>query len=64
MLVSYKRKANIAGVVFVAFLVGDVVLLSTGHKDLWNNPVFGPVVGISWAVLKRSRESVLSCSRK
>ncbi len=50
MLASYKRKSNIAGAIFLAFAVGDVVLISTGHKKLWDNSVFGPVVGITWAV--------------
>jgi uncharacterized membrane protein (GlpM family) len=50
VLASYKRNATIAGAIFLAFAVGDVVLISTGHKDMWNNAVFGPVAGITWAI--------------
>jgi hypothetical protein len=49
MLASYKRKSNIAGAIFLAGIVGDVILLSTGHKDLWNNSVFATTFGITWA---------------
>jgi len=50
MLASYKRKSNIAGAIVLAFAVCDVVLISTGHRKLWDNSVFGPVIGITWAV--------------
>ncbi len=45
MLASYKRKSNIAGAI-LAFAVGAVVLIPTGHKDPWDNSGFGPVVGL------------------
>lgn len=49
MLASYKRKSNIAATAFLVGIVGDVALISTGHKELWNNTMFATVFGITWA---------------
>jgi hypothetical protein len=48
MIASYTRKANIAAAIFLAALVGDIVLLSTGHRDLRDNDVFALAFGL-WA---------------
>jgi len=48
MLASYTRKSNIAAAVFIACIVGDVVLISSGHRELWDNDVFAAVLGLTF----------------
>jgi hypothetical protein len=49
MLPSYKRRATIAAAVFMTGIIGNVVLVFTGHKDLWDKRIFGHVSGLTLA---------------
>lgn len=44
MIASYKRKANIAAVVWLAGIIGLTVLIRNSGKDPWDDAPLGPLL--------------------
>ena len=66
MIASYKRKSNIAAVIFVVSLAITVPLVLNSHQNLWDMGVLGPALGITmlasyiyalWAYVKAKGRS-------
>ncbi len=47
MIASYKRKSNIAALVFLVSIVATVLVTSSTQKNLWDVGVIGPALGIT-----------------
>jgi len=50
MIASYKRKSNIAAVIFLASIAAAIALTSNSHQNLWDMGALGPALGITWTV--------------
>jgi hypothetical protein len=50
MIASYKRKSNIAAVVFLVSIGATIALTSNSHQNLWDMGVLGPALGITLLV--------------
>jgi hypothetical protein len=47
MIAAYKRKSNIAAVVFLVSLAATIALTSNTKQNLWDMGVRGPVLGLT-----------------
>jgi hypothetical protein len=47
MIALYKRKSNIAALVFIVSIGATIALTSNSHQNLWDMGVLGPALGIT-----------------